>query len=324
MAATFDEVVARVSRWAPGNPLLVAAPGATRFLPPAMIPELAKVARDRIARFSRNLIILLSSAGVIHLLSALLFFADLAGTKKAVPVALGWGLMFLGWAALLAMDARHLRTADGMSERALFLHWLTTSRQGKHALWFWLAVMVAAGVSQLVSLQLLGGSEKAVFHQYGVMYGEVREGEYWRLLTGPWLHYSLQHYLINTALALFAGMVASALFGHAAFVVFLLANTVSAAAQMGLGGDAFNNFGGVSGGVYALCGLVAAAGLGRRRLLPKGFPVFWMGIAVIGVIASELLSETAATTAHVTGLLVGVLAAPIVCGLPRRACEEAR
>ena len=50
------------------------------------------------------------------------------------------------------------------------------------------------------------------FHCYGLLHPRVVEGEAWRLLTGPFLHYSVEHFLLNAVLVTTLGALAWAFY----------------------------------------------------------------------------------------------------------------
>lgn len=296
---TFSEIAAITSRWLPANPLLVGAPWGTRFVPPVLVPELEGIARRAVRNNCRNMVVAFSVCGLILLLVA-------ASRPESHAFSTGLLLTILG--VIIAADyILGLRTDRGLAERALFFRWLKVDPRARHGFFAWLSIALGVGLLQWLLQQWLGGVD-VLFHRFGVMYADVGAGEYWRLLSGPYIHYSLFHFLSNAALLLFAGTLAFALFGKSAFLVFLVGNICAALAQMTLGGDAFDNYGGMSGGVYALFGTLIAAGAARRRLFPKGFWSLVLNLTVFGIVTSELLSANAATAAHVSGLLLGGVA----------------
>ncbi|WP_128421859.1 rhomboid family intramembrane serine protease, partial [Xanthomonas theicola] len=67
----------------------------------------------------------------------------------------------------------------------------------------------------------------------------------------------------------------------------------------------FDNYGGVSGGVYALFGALISAGVVKRQLFPKGFWLLILNLTVLGIFASEVISENTASAAHAAGIFLG-------------------
>ena len=81
---------------------------------------------------------------------------------------------------------------------------------------------------------------------------KVRDGEFWRLIVGPFIHYSEIHFVINFSMLLFIGTFTWALLGPISMIVFLAGNTIGAFSQLTWGGELYDNFG-VSPAGYTHC-----------------------------------------------------------------------
>jgi len=137
----------------------------------------------------------------------------------------------------------------------------------------------------------------------------VAAGEYWRLLTAPWLHGGTEH-LVGNGIALYIlGMVCEAAFGPVQFVVLyvlsgLAGSLVSALVSVGPSV-------GASGAIFGLQG--AAIVLLRRereRLLVRDRRVgFVLLIWAIYTIAGGLTDPFIDNGAHIGGALCGALLA---------------
>lgn len=293
-----SEVSALVERWLPANPLLIGAPGAAKYLPPVLVPEFEDVALRVVRNNYRTMLIAIITCGIILLAVAV---------SRPTSVVFTMGFLSLALAGATAADYYvGLRSRDGLAQRALFFYWLKTDLSAKVGFLAWLTIAIGVGVLQLLLQWQLGGIDD-VFHRFGTMYGDVRAGQYWRLVSGPYFHYSIIHYINNSILLLFSGVMASAILGRSVFVMFFLGNVVAAIAQLILGGAAFDNYGGMSGGVYTLLGILIVAGALRRQLFAKGLWLLIVNLTILGMVASEALSEHTATVAHVSGFLLGGL-----------------
>jgi len=137
----------------------------------------------------------------------------------------------------------------------------------------------------------------------------VAAGEYWRLLTAPWLHGGIDH-LVGNGIALFIlGMVCESAFGRAQFVVLyvlsgLTGSVVSLAVSVGPSV-------GASGAIFGLQGAaIVLFRLHRDRLLVRDRRVgFVLLIWAIYSIASGLLEPLIDNGAHIGGALGGALIA---------------
>jgi rhomboid protease GluP len=137
----------------------------------------------------------------------------------------------------------------------------------------------------------------------------VAAGEYWRLLTAPWLHGGTEH-LVGNGIALYIlGMVCEAAFGRAQFVVLYVLSGLAGSIVSVLvsAGPSV----GASGAIFGLQG--AAIVLLRRereRLLVRDRRVgFVLLIWAIYTIAGGLTDPFLDNGAHIGGALGGALIA---------------
>ena len=152
-------------------------------------------------------------------------------------------------------------------------------------------------------------SKKAIIAMGALARERVVAGEYWRLLTAPWLHGGTEH-LVGNGIALYIlGMVCEAAFGRAQLVVLYVLS--------GLGGSLVSMLVsagpsvGASGAIFGLQG--AAIVLLRRerdRLLVRDRRVgFVLLIWAIYTIAGGLTDPFIDNGAHIGGALGGALIA---------------
>lgn len=297
-----DQIRRRLKRWSPL--LLVAEPGAGRFATPVTIPAFSEDVLQTVWRRGRSFVLLY---GIGALLLSLMYLA------KPSP---GLGSLVFILASMMCaflIDYKGpLGTVQGVDERARFTYWLHLSTGARVGAFASALFGSSIGVMQVALSNEIGGTDE-IFHRYGFMYDAVRQGELWRALTGPLLHYSLLHYITNMVFLLVVGPLCWALLGGAVtLIVFVCGNAVGAAAQMILGGTLYDNCGGISFGCYALFGVLIGVALLRPRFLPRGLGLFAAMIAVIGIVGVELGSQVAATAGHIAGLATGCLCAPVV------------
>ena len=134
-------------------------------------------------------------------------------------------------------------------------------------------------------------------------------GEYWRLVTPVFLHFSWLHIVFNALWTWeFGHRVERTLGSRSLLLLFLVIAIVSNTSQYVAGGPSI--FGGMSGVVYGLLGFswVAARLQPRWSFAPPPglmlFMIGWLLICLFGVI--EVLGFGAiANAAHVGGLLAG-------------------
>jgi rhomboid protease GluP len=137
----------------------------------------------------------------------------------------------------------------------------------------------------------------------------VSMGEYWRLLTAPWLHGGIEH-LIGNGVALFIlGMVCEHAFGGAQFVVLYVLSGL--AGSVISGGMSLGPSVGASGAIFGLQGAaIVLFRQHRERLLLRDRRIgFVLLIWAIYAIASGLTEPFIDNGAHIGGALGGALIA---------------
>lgn len=147
-----------------------------------------------------------------------------------------------------------------------------------------------------------------VFHHN--LSGMLATGQWWRLITPAFMHFSELHLVFNLLWIWVVGSRIEQLQGRwVLFGIFLLASSLSNLAQFWVSGPLF---GGMSGVVYAVLGytwLWDKQGYRPRFGLPPGLMLFmlvWLVLGYLGVL--QLIGMGAvANTAHLVGLIIGLL-----------------
>lgn len=152
-------------------------------------------------------------------------------------------------------------------------------------------------------------SREAIVAMGALARERVVAGEYWRLLTAPWLHGGVDH-LVGNGIALFIlGMLCEAAFGRAQFVLLyvlsgLAGSVVSLAVSVGPSV-------GASGAIFGLQGAaIMLFRLHRDRLLVRdrrvGFVLLvWAIYSIVGGLMQPFIDNGA----HIGGALGGALIA---------------
>jgi len=134
---------------------------------------------------------------------------------------------------------------------------------------------------------------------------EIRQGQVWRLITPIFLHFSILHILFNMLWLRDLGSVIEARRGSVRLLVLVLvlALTSNLAQHLHSG----PRFGGMSGVVYGLLGYIWMQG----KIFPAGALILRPQIVTMMMVWLVLcmtgLMGPIANTAHVVGLLVGVI-----------------
>ncbi|MGY8872821.1 MAG: rhomboid family intramembrane serine protease [Pseudomonadales bacterium] len=152
----------------------------------------------------------------------------------------------------------------------------------------------------------------------------LRSFEIWRFVTPIFMHFNLPHILFNALWIWVIGRRIEQLQGaRIFFVVILWSAVVSNIAQFWISGPLF---GGLSGVVFAI--LAYTWLWDKKARVPFfGFPpplmifmVFWLVIGYTGLLEAIGFGSIA-NTAHLAGLLAGLMAVPLVQGIFKRETE---
>ncbi len=139
----------------------------------------------------------------------------------------------------------------------------------------------------------------------------IERGEYYRLITSGFLHFTPQHILFNMYALVQAGMVVENIWGSGRFVVIyffaLLAGSV-AAYETTLHTDAITA--GASGAIMGLFGALAALGLKVPRL--RGTLLSWALFPIIATLAVGFTTQGVSNAGHIGGVIAGALLGLII------------
>jgi len=142
----------------------------------------------------------------------------------------------------------------------------------------------------------------------------LQEGEWWRLLTGMFLHIGWVHLFVNMLALYYLGIVAEKIYGSIRFsIIYILA---------GLGGGiasfALNNAvsAGASGALFGLFGGLLYFTLLHKRLVNAAFKTNLMLILFINLLLGFIIPNID-LSAHLGGLVFGFVSA-VLTSLPNR------
>jgi membrane associated rhomboid family serine protease len=147
----------------------------------------------------------------------------------------------------------------------------------------------------------------------GVIKDAVRAGEWWRLLSGTYLHGNLWHFGFNVMALLALGRMVEA-FAHRAYVPLVYLLSGIAASVVSQFASPHIDSVGASGAILGLFGFLAVMARRRREMMPPGFGrAIIMDVAVIaamGVVGLGYIDNWAHAGGFVSGALIGALAIP--------------
>lgn len=134
--------------------------------------------------------------------------------------------------------------------------------------------------------------------------------EYWRLITPIFIHFSLLHLIGNLCWWLYLGKQIEKKQGALTLFVLLIVSALCSN-FMEYWVDQTNQFGGLSGVVFAVIGYVWIFGLFTKKIqtqlyLPNEFFILSLIWLIIGYLGFDIFGAIA-NTAHLSGLICGLL-----------------
>lgn len=306
--ADLPEVRSALKRWAPLSPTLVGAPGSSTFQTVPDEPRIGSWATEGFRR--RNLL----GIAALSLMAALMWMSvSPSSSSKSLPVALLVTMITL----LSAVDHfLGMRTDSQLSERSRFFYWVQTAPAVIRGFRLWIAIVLLMGGVQTFLQDRMGLDE--LVQSYGLMFDAVRAGQWWRVLVGPFFHSGPAHFINNAALALFIGPLVWARFPATGLLVFVIGNTLGALAQMTWGSADFDSYLGISGGLFAMAGLLIASGMVERDLLPASMVPLIVGLVLLSAFGSTLSNSRTANLSHLVGIAFGTASGMLLVRLQDR------
>lgn len=284
----------------PTNPVLVSSPDSGgRFLPPVLLASdrLIDKVEAQIRRLLRMMLLFTAIGSVLFYLGS-----DAYGAAMFL-VVFGLFCAFLGFNARM-----HRVDRSTIVERWMFYGWCF-SKGPAFALGF-LGFMVLIGAIQVLGANLEGSAE-AYRRAYGLIYADLPEsGEWWRLLTAPLLHSSLEHWLGNAVIGTGLLCIYGPTMGWRGVLVMLISAPAAYAFLLLLAwGFPVDSDGvlGFSGGIAGLMGCFLSANLRKPASFPKQYAVVTMFAAGILMFAVPAFLSVTSLVAHLAGFAVGYL-----------------
>ena len=183
-------------------------------------------------------------------------------------------------------------------------------------------ILIALNVITFLYLEIAGSSEDILFMaKSGAVFAPavVYEKEYYRLLTAMFMHFGINH-IINNMIVLFAlGDNLERALGHIKYLIlYLICGVGSNLISMLLNGpDSMVVSAGASGAVFGVVGgLVSAVLINKGRLEDLSFKQLAVMIALSLYLG--ITERGVDNTAHVAGLLIGILLGMILYRKPRK------
>lgn len=285
-----------VKKWKPFDSLLIALPDSKYFLPILNIekfrPHAHKVAINR------------SRIGMLTIFAGMIMSIILAYVFKKPKM---WTLAesFFGIGIFLLIDhVTVTRNIFALTERENYFFFLK-----KHSATYMVLLVVFMSLIGLVQLFIGGGKEDPDYCLllYGAVFENIKNGEYWRLFTGAFIHASPTHWISNLVMLGAAGSLVGCISRIEGFVAFLIGcvagNFASWIFSPLTHADACQ---GVSAGIMAIMGYCVAQSWKR----PNSFPILFSRtisyFIVLNLYLAFVNNPQVSNEAHIAGVLAGV------------------
>jgi rhomboid protease GluP len=222
----------------------------------------------------------------------------LRAASRAEARALAARLPALTTPAFAAEAATLDRYLDGIEARA------------EHASVTW--ALVALNVVVYLAMVVAGGGFPNTGARTAIAFGsnfgpDTLGGQWWRLATALFIHWSFLHLVFNMAVLAQAGRVVERLYGHTRYAaLYLSAGIVASLAS--LCWHATLDSAGASGAIFGVLGALLAHVLRYPSSLPRTVyrQRLWMALTVVGYgLFNGLREQRVDNAAHVGGLLAG-------------------
>ena len=283
-------------KWHVYDPVVVATPDSTRFLPPICIPELSAAIHRNIVRRHEAFLLMLSLAFILVL-----------GTYLAWPgnSKLMYALLLLGAGiAYVAFDTYFIqKKLENLADRAMLVHFIVSS--DNFSLKAFVGAMAVSGIAQAYLQQAAGGLDELII-RYGAYFPAIEAGQWWRYLSGPFIHSGPLHWISNFVIGVLSIGLAGAFGRRTLLLQFIVIISLSVLAvqysPFGVRSDAFV---GLSGGIFGMFGWSVAYFFRLRNVFPR---LAWVSIGLISMLniaCAAATSAHASQTAHVAGFLMG-------------------
>lgn len=302
-------------RWFLTQRKLVSTPDSRRFLPAICVPALADFTHKSFLSRFKIYFYLIGFYLFLTLFIAVLTSDFDEYTRIAAMLVTALIYVFVEFQIAF-------KPYPNIYERTLFYNWIFQQRNPTLELAIW--IIVAAGVAQWLYQQQIGNLESLVMG-YGAYFPAIETGQFWRYVSGPFIHSSFIHWLVNTIFLLYITKLIGKLATPRILTLFLLSIPITAVivhlANLA-GSNSLDGFVGVSGGVYFLFGWLTAATYLHRGFFPAHYYVSILLVAACNLVLPEILNYNSSFTAHISGFLLGIIAGSLGLASNLRQLEQ--
>jgi|APSaa5957512535_1039671.scaffolds.fasta_scaffold74299_1 membrane associated rhomboid family serine protease len=281
-------------------PILVSTPETNmKFVPPVMVGDGEKCASKIKSDKKRVMFMMLGCLFAIT--TALYVAADL----RTALIWFSLNIVMFGYCKydfeVISSETKSIR------RRAQYYAWMYC--HGAKYIYYFLFLMMVLGSLQIIGINYFGSNE-ILLERYGLLYSAVEnEAEWWRILTGPFLHSGIAHWLSNMFIGSAFALLAGSLLGNKSIFVFLSGAFFSfvvvylSRTLLDLDTDGII---GISGGMASLIGYFLAITIKSSGLFPAHFSISTMFLIALTLLLYSFFISTTSFVCHFSGLVLGL------------------
>jgi len=294
------------------DPVLVSSPETHGvFVPPILAQSENADIESRLEKRSRQmwLSVLLVSIAVLVVYLILGAPLELVGIWIVATLPI---LLYQYWNYQLVKENPKV-----LSERWLFSSWVYL-QVNRWSLVFPFTFCVF-GLLQLLALYHFDSNERSL-ELLGMSYGGFSEGEYWRALTGIFMHVTVAHWMVNFSLGIGIWVLVSGVFGILKSMMLMIFFGVFSFVSTYYFANIVVNLDspgivGISGGLAGLLGLLFGSTLRWRALYPLKMFVSVGAFAAVSLLLFTWTQSLESMVCHFSGFSIGI-AVGLVLDLP--------
>jgi hypothetical protein len=273
------------------NTTFVCPPSGAAFVNPLRVPE---IATQIFSKWRTEQII------VSTLIFAVALMLWLGGARRGGDL----GATFILLDLFLIVNVASTPSPHHLAERSEFI--TSVYLAARKSAWFVALVSVAS----FIASQFGFGTFNSAAYAYGAIISKVLQGQFWRVATGPFIHYTFSAWLINSAVLGIVFPVASFCSFPSGAMIFLGGSTLSEVAYIVIATMGFPHADllvGFSGGTFALLGFILVSALKNKACFPHKFWALVAAFILLNMLGAQLTVFHASLIAHISGLLFGIL-----------------
>ena len=290
-------MLALVNRWQPFLPLTICSPNSDKFISPLESGEFTEIMTASAKRSQRIQIFLAFFMSVSFSLCNIFYPDPRFFVMCTVSIIL---LVYFSSEYFILFTG-----SNTLRDRAVTINEIFSSSRVPVTVSF-----VFMSCIWLIQISLSDDDPEEVFINFGALYDSIENGEYWRFLSGPYLHSGLAHWLSNLVFLIIASTVAAKTSTFGALTAFIFGNLLGAITAYLLNIFSFTTgdvYVGISPGIYALFSLSSALIVLSKNSFPIRFGYSLALFAITSIAITALMFESSAHGSHITGFLFGAL-----------------